>query len=233
MPKKFPGIEKKYDLFPGNFLREINEFDYIYVPFSAGYHSTTSVLKLHDLGYKNVFLLHNKTYLETRYVLDLIQEIVFKTDYPISFIEPNKHGLRIGQIIRKSMEQIPQIIQDFRENKHNYRDHIICCKYLKKSSSRKWYTKNLLDKSKSVIISSLCPYESYNRNMRLTELRKKNTYIRLHQKFGNVYYAYPFRDIYSVRPFHNYLISKGIFPEHSGCVICPIREAYDIWKGLK
>ena len=43
--------------------------------------------------------------------------------------------------------------------------------------------------------------------------------------------AYPFRDIYSDKPFSNYLQSKGFKKiTHSGCVICPILIAFNMYK---
>ena len=165
-------------------------------------------------------------------MLRIVQEI-YKTDYSYIETKPDLKGKRVGQILRESMDMVDRIVQCFIENKGNYRDFIPCCRKLKKGPSRRLYTKEL-DKQTSVVISSLCPFESRNRNHWLKELREKKTYLRLHQKFGNVWHGYPFRDIYSDRPFHKYLISKDIVPEHSGCVICPIGVAYNKWKeGLR
>ncbi len=213
------------------FLEEISTYKTIYCLFSAGYHSTSAVLLLKDYGFENVCLVHNRTYLEMKHVLDLIQDIIFKTDY--SYIEtyPDTKGKRIGQIIKESMEKVPEVVKSFQLGKSNYRDFIPCCKILKKSPARKFYTKEL-DKSNSVVVSSLAPFESRNRNRWLTELRKKDTFVRFHKKMGGVWHIYPFRDEYSDRPFHEYLITKDIIPEHSGCVICPIQVAYKKWKAI-
>lgn len=217
--------------FPTLFLDEISTFRTIYCLISGGYHSTTASLLLKDHGFENVILLHNKTYLEMPHVLDLIQDIIYRTDYAYIETEPTLKDKNVGQIIKESLDKIPEIIKCFEEGKGNYRDFIPCCKLLKKSPARKFYTKEI-DKENSIVISSLCPFESRNRNKWLTERRKINTYIRLHKKMGNVWYAYPFRDNYSDRPFHEYLMSKDIIPEHSGCIKCPIQIAYTKFKEI-
>ena len=231
--KYIPGMEnKKIKLFTGQFIKEISDFRTIYCDFSGGYHSTTSALQLDDSGFENVVLIHNKTYLETKYCLDLIQKVIYMTDYPYILIDPKEYGLkeRIGDIFRDSLKKVPEIIKKFQCNESlNIRDIIPCCRKLKKAPSRRFYTKEI-DKSNSVIISSILPHENQNRRRRLKELREKGTYLRLVKKKGNVWYAYPWRDMHSDRPFHDYLWTKGIMPEHSGCVMCPIQIAYKKWK---
>ena len=216
--------------FPGKFLDEISEFKTIYCLVSGGYHSTSAALLLYDYGFKNVSLVHNRTYLEMKHVLKLIQDLILRTDYSYNLVEPSLKGERVGSIFKASLMQVDKIAEYMREGKGNYRDLIPCCKRLKKQPARKWYTKNI-HKESSVIISSLCPHESRNRNHWLKQLRELDTFIRVHGKMGGDYYAYPFRDVYSDRPFHQYLISKDIMPEHSGCVLCPIQLAYMIVKG--
>ena len=127
---------------------------------------------------------------------------------------------------------IPKIVEYYNQNKRNVRDLIPCCRKLKKNPARRFYTKEI-NKQNSVVISSLLPHESFNRAWRLKELRELNTYIRLHRTAGYVYHAYPFRDCYSDRPFHKYLLDKGITAEHSGCVKCPLVEAYSIYRSQK
>lgn len=216
-------------MFSQQFIHEISNFETIYCLLSGGYHSTTASLLLKDFGFNNVCLVHNKTYLEMKHVLNLIQDIIYRTDYSYIETEPDLKGKSIGLILKESLKKVPEIVKCFEQNKGNYRDFIPCCKILKKSPARKFYTKEI-NKKTSVIISSLCPFESRNRNYWLKQLRERHTYIRLHKKMGNVFYAYPFRDIYSDRPFHEYLISKNIIPEHSGCIKCPIQIAYTKFK---
>ena len=163
--------------------------------------------------------------------LDLIQKIIYLTDYPYILIEPNLKE-RIGKIYKDSLDMIPKIVEYYIQNKRNVKDLIPCCHKLKKNPARRFYTKEI-DKKNSVVILSLLPHESFNRNWRLKELRNRNTYIRLHRNAGYVYFAYPFRDCYSDRPFHKYLLDKDIIAEHSGCVKCPLVEAYFIYKNIK
>lgn len=229
-----PGLEnqKKIDekiAFLAHFLDEIKEYDMIYCLISGGYHSTSTALLLNDYGFKNVSLVHNRTYLESKFALNLIQDVIYKTNYSYNLIEPDLRGKRIGDILKESLNQVDKIIECFKNDLQNYRAFIPCCKILKKKPSRKWFTKNI-DKKNSIVISSLCPFESTNRNYRLKQLREEKTYIRLHNRMGKVWYAYPWRDMWSDRSFHNYLLTKGIMPEHSGCIMCPIQIAYRKWK---
>ena len=52
--------------FTEQFLKEISEFVSIYCLVSGGYHSTTAALLLKDYGFSNVYLVHNRTYLEMK-----------------------------------------------------------------------------------------------------------------------------------------------------------------------
>lgn len=231
----FPG-KKKYitNALTGNFLDEISDFKRFYILFSAGYHSTTTALQFHDYGFKNCVLVHNQTFLEPKYTLDLIQKIIKITDFPYILVNPKHYGLneRVGDIFKQSLSKVDDIVEYFKLNRKDYRDIIPCCKKLKKGPSRKFYTKEL-NKDEDVVISSILPHESANRGINLAELRNKDTYLRFHKKMGGVWHAYPWRDMFSDRPFHDYLLTKGIMPEHSGCIKCPIQIAYDKWKNSK
>lgn len=211
------------------FLEEISTFSNIYCHMSGGVHTSAIAYKLHDLGFK-VTLLHNQTYLEYPKCLDTIQKIIFDTDYSYNLIPPNLNGKRMSELMRESFLVIPDIqkgIVNKSINTSNVRDYIPCCKVLKKTSSRKWYTKNI-KKENSVVIMAICPYENKNRLRHLTELRQQNTFLRLHKKHGNVWHAYPFRDSFNEYPFYKYLLSKNIMPLHSGCQICPIRIIFNM-----
>ncbi len=117
-----------------------------------------------------------------------------------------------------------------RNDIENYRKYFSCCKILKNTRKQKWNNDYLLDDN--IIISSITPYESRNRQLRLLELKIRNTYVRFHKE-QNVFKAYPYRDLiignrrYS-RNFYDILFEKilhkyGMNIKHSGCRICPIR----------
>lgn len=208
----------------GQFLEQISIFKNIYIELSGGYHSTTTVLLFHELKFKNIFLLHNDTKLQYKECMDNIHKLINITDYPIIFIKPF-HKRKLSDIMKESFRNI-----EIAKGKHNYRDYFKCCRILKKQASKSWINKNLLDNS--VIISSLLPYESFNRQMRLYELKKQNTYLRFH-KTQNCFKGYPYRDylyghrnysrkIYEVL-FENKLREYELNINHSGCKICPIR----------
>jgi len=212
------------------FIEEITPFETIYCQQSGGIHSSAIAYLLKDYGFKNVSLIHNLTYLEYPECLNLIQRIIYDTDYSYNLIYPNLKGKRMSEIMKESFLAIPKIkkgLKDGTIKSGNVRDHITCCKFLKKTSSRIWYTKNI-NKETSVVIMAITPYESKNRKRHLTELRRKRTYLRLHKKHGNVWHAYPFRDIYSGYHFYKYLMSKNVVPIHSSCQICPMRIIFNM-----
>jgi len=214
---------------PGFFLEEISKFKNIYIEISGGYNSNVSVLLFHELGYKNIYLIHNDTKLQYNECLDNIQKIITITDYPIIIRQPNLRGRRIADIMKESFKNIEKA----RLNKKQYRDYFSCCRILKAYQSKKWNNDILLDNS--IVISSLCPYESFNRQMRLFELKKLNTYVRFH-KTQNIFKGYPYRDLlngnrrYSRKQFdvlfENKLREYDLNIKHSGCRICPIRVLF-------
>ncbi|MFW9972798.1 MAG: hypothetical protein ACFFDF_21610 [Candidatus Odinarchaeota archaeon] len=212
------------------FIEEISQFKTIYCHVSGGVHTSAIAYKLYDLGFENVSLIHNLTYLEYPECLKIIQKIIFDTDYSYNVIPPNLKGRKFSEIMKASFLAIPSVVKGLKSGiikTNNVRDYIPCCRLLKKTSSRKWYTKNI-DKKTSVVIMAICPYESKNRKRHLTELREMGTFLRLHKKHGNVWHGYPFRDAFNEYPFYEYLLGKGIMPIHSGCQICPIRIIFNM-----
>ena len=210
----------------GTFLKEISTFKNIYIEISGGYHSTITTILFYELGYKNIGLIHNNTKLQYLECLDNIQKLIFITDYSLIFKEPNLKKKSMNSIMKESFKNIEKA----RLHLKNYRDYFICCKVLKQTRNSKWNNDFLLDDS--IVISSLTPYESYNRQMRLFELKKKKTYIRFHKR-QNIFKAYPYRDllkgnrIYSRKYYDKLFESKlnqyRLNINHSGCKICPIR----------
>jgi hypothetical protein len=218
------------------FIKEISKAEMIICLVSWGYHSSTAALLLKDYGFENVILLHNKTYLEQPFSKKIMKEVIKITEYPYIEAKPNLKE-RPGMILRDSFNKklVKRIAVSLKSDKNDYRDYTPCCTKLKKAPAKKWYSENI-NKKTDVVISSLCAFEGgplSNRYIRLKELRDLNTFLRLHKKMGNVWYAYPFRDYKfkrRERDFYYYLNSKGIIPEHSSCIICPIHIARMIKK---
>lgn len=213
-------------MIPAQFFREIENFKHFYIEVSGGYHSTYTVLEFYRKGFKNVYLLNNRTYLEYMECKQNIDKLIDLTSYPINIIYPNfKNGTTMNSLMRKSFKNI-----ELATGKKNYRDYFPCCKVLKKYPAKSWIRKNLLDNS--VVISSLTPYESFQRQMRLFELKKQNTYIRNHKTKG-CKVAYPYRDLLRGNRQFTRRVIEPIFEaklgmydmniKHSGCRICPIR----------
>ena len=218
-------------ILPEQFLSEISNFKHIYIEISGGYHSTITTILFYECGYKNIFLIHNDTKLQYNECLENIQKIIYITDYPIIFKKPNLKGKKISQILKESFNNI----KIAKLHLKNYRDYFKCCTILKEKRKYKWNNDYLLDNS--IIISSLCPYESFNRQIRLFQLKQNNTYIRFH-KSQNIIKGYPYRDLiighrnysrkYYDNLFENKLNEYNFNIKHSGCRICPIRILFPI-----
>lgn len=212
------------------FIEEIKSFETIYCLVSGGYHSTTSGLLLKDHGFENVILLHNKTYLETKSSIEAMKKLQEITNYEYIETKPNLKGESVLEILKRSFQKIPDVKIDI-EKGHYDRTKFECCKKLKKGPRKKFY--NQFDKEKIVIISSICPFEGGDRARWLYDLRKKNTFIRLHKKQGNVFHAYPFRDSFSKSIFLPYLKAKGFDNiKHSACKFCPIVIVFCNYKAI-
>lgn len=213
---------------PEQFLKEIDIFDNIYIEVSGGYHSTISTILFFELGYKNIGLIHNNTKLQYTECLDNIQKLIEITDYSLIYKEP---------ILKKKMSIIMkesfQNIEKAKLHLKNYRDYFSCCRILKQKRNHKWNDDYLLNNS--IVITSLIPYESYNRQMRLYQLKKNNTYIRFH-KSQNIFKGYPYRDLLKGNRIYSRKIYDKLFElklkeynfniKHSGCRICPIRVLF-------
>ena len=218
-------------MFSNQFIKEISQYERQICLVSGGYHSSVSALELNELGFENVILLNNRTYLEEPFSLAIMNQVAAITKYPLIRAKPNLKE-RPGMILRESFEKLRvEKVSTLMDKNNSYRDVIPCCRKLKKSPGKKWYKENKINFCKDVIISSLCAYEGgifSNRWRRMKELRDWNTFLRFHTKIGSVWYAYPYRDYTSKRDelkFYRYLRDKGIMPEHSGCIVCPIRVA--------
>ena len=216
---------KKEINLPDQFLYEINKYEIIYIEVSGGYHSSNTTLSFYEKGYKNIGLIHNDTKLQYHKCLDNIQKLIYITDYPIIFKNPI-FKKKMFEIMKESFHNIEKAKKDI----SHYRDYFSCCRILKQERNHKWNDDYLLNNS--IVISSLCPYESYNRQMRLLELKKQNTYLRFH-KNQNIIKGYPYRDLihgsrkysrkYYDNLFENKLKRYNLHIIHSGCKICPIR----------
>lgn len=217
---------KEYIFLPEQFFNEIDEYKHIYIEISGGYHSSNTVLSFYEKGYENIYLIHNDTKLQYSKCLDNIQKLIYITDYSLIFKEPNLKKKKISILLKESFQNIEKA----KLHIHNYRDYFTCCKVLKQNRKYKWNNDYLLNNS--IVISSICPFESYNRQMRLFQLKKQNTYIRFH-KNQNIIKGYPYRDLlighrkYSRKLFDNLFENKlnkySLHLIHSGCKICPIR----------
>ena len=142
--------------FDKKFIEELNQFEDIYCLISGGYHSTTSALLLKDSGFKNVTLLHNNTNLEMRTSLKTIDKVIEITGFEFIQVIPHLKGT-IWDLMKECFKKIPEVREDIKNGRYD-RTKFKCCYELKKKPIKHFY--NSLDKSKSVVINSLCPFES-------------------------------------------------------------------------
>lgn len=216
------------NLIPKNFFIELNKInpEYIYIETSGGYHSNYTILSFFEKKFKNIILINNKTFLEYHECLKNIEKIVQVTNYPINYIKPNLNKFKtMNNLMKESFKNISKA-----KNIKNYRDFFPCCRILKKNPAKSWLKKNMLPNS--IVISSLTPYESFQRQMRLFELKNNNTYFRNHKTKGCIV-GYPYRDLLHGNRQYTRKIIEPIFEaklkkynlniKHSGCKICPIR----------
>ena len=220
------------------FIEEIKEFETNYCLVSGGHHSTASALLLKDHGFENVILLHNKTFLEMKSSTQTMQLLQEKTKDPYIETEPDLNGETVWDIMKRSLQKIPEVLEDIKNKKYNRRK-FECCDKLKKESGdiflKTIRTEKMLIRDNHisfdfVVIDSSCPYESNRRSFYATDLRNRNTYLRFLKK-RKFWKAYPFRDVFSEKDFLPYLRSKEFNKiKHSGCVICPILICFKIYN---
>lgn len=220
------------------FIEEIKQFETIYCLASGGYHSTASALLLKDHRFENVILLHNKTYLESRSSKETMKKLQKLTRYSYIETEPDLKGETVWEIMKRSFQKIPEVMEDIKNKKYN-RKKFECCTKLKKDSGdiflKNVRTEKMLIRDNHisfdfVVIDSSCPYESNRRSYYAMDLRNRNIYLRFLKK-RKFWKAYPFRDVFSEKDFLPYLKSKGFHKiKHSGCVICPILIVFKIYN---
>lgn len=211
------------------FIEEISQFETIYCLISGGYHSTASTLLLKDYGFENVILIHNDTGLVMKSSQKTIRKLIQITKYEYIVLIPLLKNETIWDVLKRSFKTVKTVRDIIKRGEYYDRTKFECCYKLKKKPAKNFYKQ--IDKNNFVVLNSLCPFESKIRGIKLSEIRKKDTFLRKHKKFGNVWIGYPFRDLYKEDPFLPYLKSKGFNKiQHSGCRICPILIAFDIYK---
>ena len=210
---------------PKQFITEIKQFERIYCLVSGGYHSTASALLLKDHGFENVILVHNRTYLESSSSKETMKKLQKLTKYSYIETKPDLNGETVWDVMKRSFQKIPEVIEDIKNNRYD-RKKFECCTKLKKNSSDKFFA----GEENFVVIDSSCPYESNRRSYYAMDLRNRNTYLRLLKK-RKFWKTYPFRDVFSEKDFLPYLKNKGFHKiKHSGCVICPILICFKMYN---
>lgn len=212
---------------PEQFIEEIKPFETIFCLVSGGWHSTTAALLLFKHKFKNVILVHNKTWLEMKSSLKTMQKLQQITGYEYIEIEPDLGEKTIWDVMKESFQKIPEVREDIQNKKYD-RNKFSCCKVLKKGPSAKYFRKL----ENCIVVDSQCPYESNRRSFYLAELRKKEIYFR-YLKSRGFWKIYPFRDILSKKQFIPFInFTKSYIPDikHSGCIICPILICFNMYK---
>lgn len=214
---KYLEIEEK--IIPEMFWNEISIFSRYIIPVSGGVDSTVIVDEFIKKGL-DFELVWNDTRrsLETaRFSLARL----FESGYPFYITYPKKNQREITLETKEAMKKI--VSGEVEYNKKR----IPCCRYLKDEPQAR-FLKEYTD-SEYLIISGLAGYEGNQRQWRMYELRKNNTFLRfkVHEKR---WFAYPLRD-YTTK-------KDGIFLKHygknlpykavrSGCHTCPIVALFE------
>jgi 3'-phosphoadenosine 5'-phosphosulfate sulfotransferase (PAPS reductase)/FAD synthetase len=127
--------------------------------------------------------------------------------------------------IKKSFLNIPKALELLDKGKYS-KKVFPCCYYIKHKPFELWLRKD--DHSKDVVISSIRPGESHQRQIFLGTLRKQKTYFNYHRRFKIMYY-YPLRDMKGI-DVHRALQPGQLFwnTEKSGCRVCPILALFNL-----
>jgi len=178
---------------------------------SGGTESTALAYECYKQGLDNVILLFCDTGLEFPQVYEILNKISADTGYKLEIVEAADYIKRwnwtVAQILIRSYEKY--LSSDIQTD--------LPCRYnLKLNPMKRFSAKNYPD---AIFISGIAPYESRQRRMFLTKIRKQNTFF--HSKW-KLTYSYPLRDCFSPKVIPKYLRDNNLDVQSSFCVLCPI-----------
>lgn len=113
------------------------------------------------------------------------------------------------------------------EKKYNKKS-IPCCWYLKEKPAKQFLKDHTGEDT--LIVSGIAGYEGFQRQMFLSQLRKRKTFLHYHTT-KNRWFAYPFRDVTSRAKAAKTTVclSRTVFEntQKSGCHSCPIVALFE------
>lgn len=215
---KFLEYEEK--VIPNQFWDEISVFSRYIISVSGGVDSTFIAWAFYERGY-DAELFWNNTFRSLRQARQTLIELFQLTNWPFYIAYPENSQ---REVTAKTRQVVQRIVKT---NQRIIKKNIPCCYYLKEKPYRLWI-KNNTDMD-TLMISGIAGYESMQRQIRLGELRNKNTFLRF-KKTENRWFGYPLRDLTNAK--HRILL-KGILDNiftgvsESGCFTCPILALVD------
>lgn len=215
----FLGIETK--VIPKAFWDEISVFDDIIISISGGVDSSAVAIAFYIQGL-NFELLWNNTLRSMKESRETIIQLMKTLKKPIYILYSPYDQKWITKRTKKKVEEI--VAGKIAYNKRN----IPCCYYLKEAPviqfAKKQTDHNIL------FISSIAGYESMQRQIRLGELRNKNTFLRFKVREQR-WFAYPLRDYTNRKQrviLQNFLAFNGFSKVRaSSCYTCPILYLFE------
>lgn len=205
------------EIIPDEFWNEIQHFSRIIIPVSGGLDSTIVAYEFYRRGIE-AELLWNNTIRSLKTARDILVRLFKMTGWPFYMTYPQE---KQNWITKKTQRNIQRILDgEIQMNKKN----IPCCYYLKEKPAAIWLREHT-DRD-ALIILSIAGYEGMQRQIRLGEIRNRNTFLRFKKKEKR-WYGYPLRDYtsrkISWKKLTDYVATTPFFDvKPSGCHTCPI-----------
>ena len=192
---------------------------------SGGRDSTAMVLEAWRIGIDAV-MAFNDTGLNRRGAKEVLHRIRELTGYEL--ITTRYEGDKsIKDILHNSFRQIPKVLKKKRDTGKFYKNYFYCCHVLKKKPLDNYI--DLLDDSIVLVLGLKGSDGAKMRRFRMAELRKQNTFIRVHKRNKRMYY-YPLRDC-SDKDIDMILDEHGFGEiQSTGCNICPV---FCVFPGMR
>lgn len=194
----------------------------VYFLASGGRDSSAMVLEAYNLGIEGTMLFNYTHYNNAS--IEILQKISDFTNYDLVSIKYDGKKAP-GIILKESFLNIPKALERVKNNRFSWRNTFTCCNAFKKRPMNRYF--KTLDSTRAILLIGIKGHDgSYIRRWRLSQLRKKEVFHRLHKKNGLLYY-YPLRDC-TDEDIKFVLADYGFeWIGSSGCSLCPVFCLFD------